>query len=781
MKTIKLKVKHIIITIASLVVIIAFYQHFIHPGIQLSVAEKELWNGDERGVERVFSVLEKDTIGVDRFDVIERFLLESRYSDAHSYAFYYGYNMSYSTGSGFMVEIPISDKLPYLKEYVEEGPIRKTYYMRDAIEQLVEYYVAKGDVDEAEQIIIQLEERIRERREFGLETIALVRVHMYKDEHKYSLAEQLLEEIEQYEIERIEKLNRENAGGSFFKYFRSEQLTLAKYHLYMKQERYREALAVLEEGIIASEKEEAHWRQVEREMSNDSSIDVVYDGIEEVHDASASLQTYIRQLEKVVELLEQNPDAQLPVVRGEIVRRDGSPVSNAGVFLRDASNAHSTIVAYDPYQTQTNADGSFAFYGVLPGSYTFTLGFDLTHLDGLVLLRENNKWIDVQLNEESFVQFSLQTVFDVKAPVNEQTIENDIVRFEWEEVEGASYYNLNVGFQLGGGIFSTSVREGIKTNEWEMSVDEVYALRTFGYSYNEDGKIIPETLLGIRHPDTKITWSVDAFDGEGNMIGSSNGYRISEKYTQNEATFYLKKRQLTKADRLLLNGQIEEALELYKQNFAANQNDIHALQMVNRIHQVNTKLVDYNEEDVLYYLIALAERELTSNDINSVMHYFKEKEQWDDYNDWYERYQQFIVEHDQPLKTHVETEHAVALMKQGKYEEALTHFQKVMPLENDNNNVKDWIALELYFGASVEDAKIIATQYWDWSFQQFNWVHLLTNMIDEQSAMPHSIPYLEEGIQLYVEGEHEALEEFLSKETSYDAHQKFLKGLIDRR
>lgn len=49
--------------------------------------------------------------------------------------------------------------------------------------------------------------------------------------------------------------------------------------------------------------------------------------------------------------------------------------------------------------------------------------------------------------------------------------------------------------------------------------------------------------------------------------------------------FYLKERELTKADQLLLDRKILEALELYKKELKESPNDSHSQRMVTRLSE----------------------------------------------------------------------------------------------------------------------------------------------------------------------------------------------------
>lgn len=55
------------------------------------------------------------------------------------------------------------------------------------------------------------------------------------------------------------------------------------------------------------------------------------------------------------------------------------------------------------------------------------------------------------------------------------------------------------------------------------------------------------------NPEVRFSWNIEALDADGRLITRSNGYRLNEDTVGNMPFFYLKERELTTADQLLLD------------------------------------------------------------------------------------------------------------------------------------------------------------------------------------------------------------------------------------
>ncbi|MCL6458330.1 MAG: carboxypeptidase-like regulatory domain-containing protein, partial [Gorillibacterium sp.] len=84
---------------------------------------------------------------------------------------------------------------------------------------------------------------------------------------------------------------------------------------------------------------------------------------------------------------------KLSVYSGTIMRSDGVPLINVGVFLRTAQDSNHSVLDNEPYQVVTDANGRFMITGVLPGSYQLVLGLEYEQISGWAWPIKYNEWI----------------------------------------------------------------------------------------------------------------------------------------------------------------------------------------------------------------------------------------------------------------------------------------------------------------------------------------------------------------------------------------------------
>ncbi|RKJ15401.1 carboxypeptidase regulatory-like domain-containing protein, partial [Butyricicoccus sp. 1XD8-22] len=198
------------------------------------------------------------------------------------------------------------------------------------------------------------------------------------------------------------------------------------------------------------------------------------------------------------------------------------------------------------------------------------------------------------------------------------------------------------------------------------------------------------------------------YRANGERLTSSSGYRLDEDTIGNLPFFYLKERNLTKADRLLLSKKLKKALAAYQSNYEKDPDDIHSLRMIIRLIGAESDANATENEESIPYLQAYAEKTNSTQALFSLIDYYYEKQQWDSFHKWFNTYEAAVGnrldEYDQAI-------YASALMKQGKVKEASERFKQVMELDKSHRFVGSWLAVELYDGKTFEHALTIARDY----------------------------------------------------------------------
>lgn len=683
--------------------------------------------------------------------VMEQLLAETPL--AHRFDIYVGPNGTMGGGAVYGAETPgWPEKQPLLEHYVRHAA--NELQIVAAAVQLSDYYAVDGRMEEASEALRLAEERLNGTAgPDRLNELALQRARLEAASGRTREAERLLREADG----RPGTTNLDLAG----RLGQTQALLLAA------GGRLDEALEAV---VRAAGQYESALEAAKPGASGDSRTGYVK--LDQLHALRVRLEDAVKR-----------GDSGRAAVSGTVTRANGQPMAYAGVFLRAREDVNHSVAENEPYQTMTDASGRFSFRGVLPDSYQLFLGLDLDQIDGWTWPVAYEDWIDIEDGASVTRDIVLQPLIDVVEPVNSVTLAAKHVTFRWQPVEGAVTYKLSATVPISGASLSPIIRDGIREPYANIPVDELYMAASgilFGDPINDWEKIEPLSLLGLAYPDSRYSWGVEAFDGDGKLLTRSSGYRLNPDTMLPLPTFYLKERELTAEDRLLLEGRLEEALTGYKTAYAGNPKDLHSLHMTIRLLQAKASASrdERYEDDAAEYLAREVELKPTQNNLFALAHYYFERRNWAAYNEAYGR---SIAAAGRQPNEYEQSVHATALMLQGKLEEAADRFAKAMALDPSHRFVGSYLALILNRNESFDEALSLAERYPDRMYGAPDWRALLQELQEETGGGKSAVRIdnaTREKLALYVKGAHEPLEQWLDAGDDRPALRALVKAML---
>ncbi|MFC5468484.1 hypothetical protein ACFPPD_07110 [Cohnella suwonensis] len=472
-------------------------------------------------------------------------------------------------------------------------------------------------------------------------------------------------------------------------------------------------------------------------------------------------------------------------VSGVAKRSDGSPLVGIGVYLRQSNAINHSLLNDEPYQTLTDAQGRYSFRGVVPGSYQLAIGVSYEQIDGWTYPAMYNDWLDIRGGQELEQNVTLQPLIGIRSPANDQVITGRTVKFEWDPVEGAAYYALHGTFPFGSGGYSNPrIASHIKGSEAEISLEQLYE-SSGGISYQSvDGKNVPDPtgLLGFGNPDGRFSWYVEAYDGNDRLISRSNGYRLDGKTMGPLPFFYLKARTLTEADRLLLEGKLNEAMAAYKKDYETDPGDRYSLHMIIRLYETESSINRAGKwpEDAMTY----AEKMMKADDSGKYafmlfMHNI-ETENWKNVDKYYDIYRQ--SESWQADEGYAKSIYAKAYLKQGKIKEASELFAQALKTDPSHRFVGYSIALDLIFSGTFDSAIAMAEKYPERDYfesDKANWAKMAKALKDEEAAEGSRYrDELREALKLAFAGDEDQVDAW-AKSASHPAMKAFMQAVAN--
>ncbi|KUP24416.1 hypothetical protein, partial [Paenibacillus sp. DMB5] len=518
------------------------------------------------------------------------------------------------------------------------------------------------------------------------------------------------------------------------------------------------------------------------------SKDTGSNAAEQVYRTSSSTEEQLVALQTALrEAVKLGFDAPA-TLSGTLTKSDGTPVARAGIFLRaERELYHSVRSDSEPYQIVTDAEGRFQFSGVIPGFYQIQLGLSFEQIDGWTWPVQSDDWIELQAGSSVTHDITLQPLLELQSPVNSQVLTGDAVQFKWEAVDGAAYYNLSTTVDDKGSFLSHVTRQRITDNQVEIPVTELYnsgGFSTGSFSTVEGGEgwqsVSPASLLGFANPDSRFSWSIDAYDAQGHVITRSNGYRLNEETVGNLPFFYLKSRTMTAADMLVADQKLEEAMEAYRRDYADNPQDDHALKML--IHLLFAKHSHTRDartmDEAMGLLVKLVELRPDANFAFNLADYYLDRSDWSSYNKYHALY---LKLNGHEPDSYDRALNGVALMYQGRLDEARQELAQAMETDPSHRFIGSYLAAELAAGQPLDSVLELAKRYPQHSFGQggYSWPLLIMELQAERTGGPAAFDkLLADKLDAYMSRQDEALKQWAG-EGAPTALKTFIKAVLE--
>lgn len=732
---VKMKIKHLFLLLIGLFSLFILTTSFFLPTFQSWAISKQISNGNyEAAKEEILKQL--DSNSSNRYDLIKDYMIEPQQTN-NRFDVYIGPTMtqfgSISTNRLFSLD----ESEPYLRKYIKEAT--PDGYLRRTVEILRQYYVRKANWEQAKEVVTEGLERFP-KNHYNYTDLKLMLIELEVAADNEEKARELINEL------------REAADTVYQDVFL--QLDLLEAKLLVQKGEKGEAYSFLQKKI----EDYAQWHDdLLSDMKEENGYIDEWTGSPYYHE--------LRLLKSNIEPLLAGEE-EISVVAGKVVKSNGEPVANAGVFLRGENEVHRSVTEFEKYETVTAADGSFIFEGVLPGNYQIHTGFLFEQIDGWSRPVEMDDWVEVEKGSRIEYPIVLTPLIDTHSPANYETITDDEVTFSWGDFQGASSYSLFGTTEFEGGSSSYQLYSGIKDTKLTVSLEELYGKGGGIVLMGEEQMLEAGSILGFANRDGLFSWYVRAYDKNGKAIGQSNGYRLREETMGDLPFFHLKAREYTEADKLLFKGKIDEALKKFKESVAKNPEDAHSLRMITRLGGLDSNF-QITEESLPHWLqlAEIAPNETVLSDI--VNHYYK-RANWSEFEKWFSRYEHFTEGKIAPYDRLI---YAAAFMKQGKLEEAKALFYEIYDETETRRFLGFLLAVELFVEKDWQKAEAAAKIYREKGIFADDWQGAIKELKQKSS-----IEKVVEALELFFSGDEGQLTAYL-KEANDQALSKFIEML----
>ena len=254
--------------------------------------------------------------------------------------------------------------------------------------------------------------------------------------------------------------------------------------------------------------------------------------------------------------------------------RNGQPVEGVRGLLWDEPEEGTRSMHTDFYDAikfnnaVSDSSGQLVFNSVPTGKYDLIFRFNQYDLQGVGAF-EIPKTIDVIAG--SFQQYTIEMrdKVTVTSPTGLTKLPFGApFHVSWEEYPGAESYRIDYVYytnemgSLGSSSFGSTLGE---TSDTSFTIDASSADYRKPITVYSSDEVNPSSILGLFHPESRITVKIFALDKDGNTISDSYGliYDKDSNYPLWIFEYPEDESLLMQGDRLLIKGDYEKAMEAY--------------------------------------------------------------------------------------------------------------------------------------------------------------------------------------------------------------------------
>ena len=742
--TIKFKVKHLVYIVLTLACLLPLFHYLVVPQYELYQVKKLAAKGGEAGKQAILSKLDDPILPSQKWELIRNYMISN--SLVEGYDVYVSPSFS-QTKKELFVRFNNAERKPYLEDYVENGPADPT--LNTAAMALYEIYLAENNVSKGNRMLDQVVQR--------MDKDGYVVNEIFSERLQLLLQAGYLEEADRYADEIIDK-----QGPEWGYMIVEAQYVKAK--ICLQQGDKQQASQIAEQAL-------ADYREL-LEHEKKAAPDLAFDE-QEISFIGEELEYFLAHMDKAKQ--NQSPSS----LSGKVIRSNGEPVRHAGIFLRVENHIQQSVSFMEPYYTTTDENGNYEIKNVRPGNYQIMAGFTYDQIDGYMWPVDMNDWIDMEAGESEEYDITLHELIQIEKPANKQKITANKIEFEWEPVDEAGYYQLSIRLEgEKGGYLTTILQKSFPTNHVQLKVEDLYNHRV-GVMFTDDppNQVDPLTILALSNPENQISWSVAAYTAEGELITSSAGYRLHESTIGNVPLFYLQERTLTAADRLLLDHKVDQAITAYKESYAADENDVHSLRMLDRLIGLEPRQSGKAEDErVLPYVLELAEKSPAPEYMFRLAVYYSEKRNWRESEKWFGEFWQ--ASDSFSTDGYELGVHGMMKMRQGRLDDATEILKQSVQRDKSGRFIGALLAVRLHEQDDFETLNRLANAYPERPYgeDKHDWPKLIKDMEQSMKDDENQKNELIQVLDWFFQDQSERLEEWLQK-TKSTAIKSFIQAL----
>ncbi|KOP67543.1 hypothetical protein AMS62_21575 [Bacillus sp. FJAT-18019] len=744
---IRIKIKHLVLGVLS-VILLFIVLHMISPRIELMIAQKQVEQGNHESKAKILSLIHNTKSAKQKWKLIEKYVIEPKDIELnHRFDVFVspGFTMASGDVDG-KIHFTQEEGMPLLHQYVQ-GASAGRFLMFAAV-QLSNYYAMDGDLQAAADLLEIIINKFENDIPNGMNSDRAFSSYLY--ELKLELAS-LYDGLDQPEqaAKQYEYLADAPYGGR-------DDIT-GKAAMHYSEMLLRRGSPKAAKEILNRLSESSRRRDINSEVT--SRINQLNNRLQKILDGES-----------------------LSTVGGTVQSREGEPMPFVGVMLRKKIDQYHSPLTSEPYQMLTDAKGQYRFEGVEAGSYQLAMGLNYEQVDGRAWSLDAGDWVEVARGSQQSINVTMQPLIQLRTPVNNEEIGDEAIYFEWDSFPEAAYYKVNIGMQLQDGrTIMTSIANYIEGNSLWVSVQDLYDQKV-GISIGDSNDwttVEPGGVIGFANPEGSFFWSVDAYREDGTRLTSSSGYRLNEHTIGSLPYFLLKEREETPEDRLVLNRKYDEALKGYTQKVELYPGDIHSLRMKLRLLQLKDLLAEETaskgSKETLIALEAMIQQRPAPTYLWELADYFYNYEEWDKYNEAFDRF--LSVRGDHKDNSYIDSVHATALMKQGRYGESEAWFERSIPSDPSHRFIGNYLAVHLLGKGKLESVLRLAEKYPD-RMNSTDWADLVKRMLIESKGEPGYTEKLKDKLKWIVNGDEKAIQRWEPGQ-GYKEIKPFLRALLD--